>query len=121
RHGGRVRQELTATTAAPAGARGRATVRVRNDDGRLTVVAKDVGRDTTFDVILDGVKIGTLTTTGGGNGHARLRTQPRGHAQLLCSDPRGKMTILRSADGDALVADIPAATDPTPGDPDDDD
>jgi hypothetical protein len=123
RHGsGRVREDLTATSAAPTGARGRAVVRVRNEDGRLTVVAKDVGRDTTFDVILDGVKIGTLTTSGGGNGRAHFRSRPRGHDQLLGTDPRGKMLILRSADGaDVLVADIPAATDPTPDDPDDDD
>ena len=123
RHGsGKVREDLTATSAAPAGARGRTVVRVRNEDGRLTVVAKDVGRDTTFDVILDGVKIGTLTTTGGGNGRAHFRTRPHGHDQLLGTDPRGKMLILRSADGaDVLVADIPAATDPTPDDPDDDD
>lgn len=119
---GKVRQTLTATTAAPAGARGRAVIRVRNEDGRLTVIAKDIGSDTSFDVILDGVKIGTLTTTGGGNGRAHFRSRPHGHDQLLGTDPRGKTLILRSADGsDVLVADIPVVTDPTPEDPDDDD
>ena len=120
RGSGKVREDLVPTAAAPAGARGRAVVRVRNEKGRLIVIAKDIGRDATFDVILDGVKIGTLQTTGGGNGRARFRTRPRGHDQLLGTDPRGKQLILRSATGsDVLVADLPVPEDPTPGDDND--
>ncbi len=122
RGSGKVSQELIATAVAPAFARGRAVVVVKNSDGRLVVVAKKLLRDTTYDLILEGVSIGSLTTTGGGNGKARLRSQPRGRDQFLGTDPRGKTLILRSSGGnDVLVADIPLPTDPTPDDSSDND
>ena len=117
---GKVSLGLTATSAAP-GARGRAVVIVRNSDGKLTVVARALQRRSVYDVILERVKIGTLTTTGGGKGKARFRARPRAHDQLLGTDPRGKTIILRGGNAiDVLVADIPRPQDPTPDDPSDD-
>ena len=119
---GRIFQPLTATTAAPALARGKAAISVRNADGKLAIVVFRLASASTFDVILDGVRIGSLTTGSGGTGKARFRSRPRSHDQLLGTDPRGKMLLLRSSGGvDVLVADIPAPLDPTPDDPDDDD
>ena len=115
---GKISEELTATAAAP-GARGRAVVIVRDSELRLRVAARGLQRRTTHDVILDHVKIGTLTTSGRGNGRARFRSRP--HDQLLGTDPRGKTIILRRADAaDVLIANIPGPRDPTPGDPSDD-
>src|SRR5207302_8246667 len=85
--GFKISEKLTATAAAP-GARGRAVVVVRDSHRTVRVAARGLQRRTTHDVILDRVKIGTLTTSGRGNGRARFRSRP--HDQLLGTDPRGK-------------------------------
>ena len=118
--GFKISEKLTATAAAP-GARGRAVVVVRDAGRTVRVAARGLQRSTTHDVILDRVKIGTLTTSGRGNGRARFGSRPHTHDQFLDTDPRGKTIILRRADAaDVLVAHIPGLRDTTPGDPSDD-
>jgi hypothetical protein len=105
----RLTLSLTPTQVNP-GAIGKAHVRVKGDDGKFTVIAKRAGINATFAIVVDGVKVGTLTTSGGGNGKARFRSRPRSDRdQLLGFDPRGKRLLVRNSSGeDALVADIPA-------------
>src|SRR5207249_3066622 len=118
--GFKISEKLTATPAAP-GARGRAVVVVQDAGRTVRVAARGLQRSTTHDVILDRVKIGTLTTSGRGNGRARFASRPHAHDQLLGTDPRGKTIILRRADAAAvLVAHIPRPRNPAPGDPSDD-
>jgi len=118
--GFKISEKLTATAAAP-GARGRAVVVVRHSDRKVRVAVRGLQRSTTHDVILDRVKIGTLTTSGRGSGRARFGSRPHTHDQFLDTDPRGKTIILRRADAaDVLVAHIPGLRNPTPGDPSDD-
>jgi len=119
--GFKISEKLTATAAAP-GARGRAVIVVRDSDRKVRVAARGLQRSTTHDVILDRVKIGTLTTSGRGSGRARFGSRPHTHDdQFLGTDPRGKTLILRRADAaDVLVAHIPGSRNPTPGDPSDD-
>src|SRR2546430_16470342 len=109
--GFKISKKLTATAAAP-GARGRAGVVVRDAGRTVRVAARGLQRSTTHDVILDRVKIGTLTTSGRGNGRARFASRPHIHDQYLGTDPRGKTIILRRADAAAvLVAHIPGPHD----------
>ena len=109
--GFKISEKLTATPAAP-GARGRAVVVVQDAGRTVRVAARGLQRSTTHDVILDRVKIGTLTTSGRGNGRARFASRPHLHDQYLGTDPRGKTIILRRADAAAvLVAHIPGSDD----------
>ena len=109
--GFKISEKLTATAAAPR-ARGRAVVVVRGSDRKVRVAARGLQESTTHDVILDRVKIGTLTTSGRGNGRARFASRPHLHDQYLGTDPRGKTIILRRADAAAvLVAHIPGSDD----------
>ena len=109
--GFKISEKLSATAAAPR-ARGRAVVVVRDSGRTVRVAARGLQRSTTHDVILDRVKIGTLTTSGRGNGRARFASRPHLHDQYLGTDPRGKTIILRRADAAAvLVAHIPGSDD----------
>jgi len=107
----RVKQSLSATDT-DQNARGRAQLFLSSDqDGKFEVLVKKLDPDVTFDVIVNGVKVGTLTTTGGGDGRARFRTQPRGDDQLLGFDPRGATVIVRNAAGEnVLTGTVPDQT-----------
>ena len=110
----RVKQTLSATDT-DQDARGRAQLVLQTDeDGKFDVIAKKLDPDHTFDVIVNGVKVGTLTTTGGGSGRARFRTSPRSNDdQLLGFDPRGATVVVRNATGeDVLTGTVPDDTDP---------
>lgn len=115
----KLKQSLTATAVAPE-AGGKATFSMKNDDGKLTLTGKRLDHDSSYDVIIDGVKVGTLTTSGGGNGKARFRSRPRSSKdQLLGVNPIGKLLTIRSSAGeDVLVADLPLVP-PSPGSEDD--
>ena len=77
-------------------------------DGSLDVGVRHLGRRSQYEVLVDGVHVGGITTNGGGNGHARFRTTPKGHALVLGVDPRGKQVVIRDADGhDVLEGDCP--------------
>jgi len=74
-------------------------------DGSLDVGVRHLGRRSQYEVLVDGVHVGGITTNGGGNGHARFRTTPKGHALVLGVDPRGKQVVIRDADGRRRVRD----------------
>jgi len=110
----RVKQTLSATDT-DRNARGHAQLVLQNDeDGKFEVIVKKLDPDQTFDVIVNGVKVGMLTTTGGGNGRVRFRTKPHGNDQLLGFDPRGATVVIRNATGeDILTGTVPDSTDPS--------
>src|SRR2546427_12399356 len=77
-----VRKALTPTSKAPR-ARGSANLVVRGSNGRLGISAKRLRGGSTFQVVVDTVRIGALVTNAAGGGKARFRTSPRGNDQLL--------------------------------------
>jgi hypothetical protein len=98
-----VRQSLDGSGVS-SNARGHARLVLRSDaDGRFDVVVKRLAPDATFAVIVAGVQVGTVATTGGGNGRARFRTRPRHHDHLLGFDPRGDRVVVRDETGDDVL------------------
>lgn len=86
-------------------------------DGKFEVKAKKLSPDATYDVIVNGIKVGALRTSGGGNGKARFRTRARGKDQILGFDPRGMFLVVRGADGaDVLIGTLPQITTRKSGD-----
>src|SRR5438552_1581538 len=110
---GAMRLSLYLTPRSPgAHTQGQATVIVRRLrrglDGTLLVVVRNLDAHTTYEIVVRGVRIGTLTTNGGGRGRARFRTHPRGHDQLLGVDPRGKRIAVHTLIGsDTLKGVVP--------------
>ena len=102
-----VRQTLRAS-GDDADARGKAIFKVRGKgsrrSGTLVVTAAKLERRSSLEVTIDGVRIGTLPTSGRGAGHARFRTAPRGDDQLLGIDPRGRTIALVGPGGAAVLA-----------------
>jgi hypothetical protein len=105
----RVRTVLVPTAKAPK-ARGRTKLLLRHGArGKFVVVARGLAPNATFDVVLGGVKVGTLTTGRGGAGTLKLSTSPHGHEGLLGVDPRGSQIAVRDDAGDDdLVGEEPA-------------
>jgi hypothetical protein len=98
-HARSVRQTLL-PSGADADASGKASLQVKKKkgvlSGQLTVQAKKLDTGT-FEVTIDGVRIGTLDTNARGKGKARFRTSPRSaDDQLLGVDPRGRSLALVS-------------------------
>ena len=98
-HARSVRQALF-PSGADADASGKASLQVKKKkgvlSGQLTVQAKKLDAGT-FEVTVDGVRIGTLDTNARGKGKARFRTSPRSSDdQLLGVDPRGRSLALVS-------------------------
>jgi hypothetical protein len=115
--GQKAKVNLSPTAAAP-GARGSAVLQVRNEtQGKFTVKAQRLDRDATYDVVVGGIKVGTLTTSGGGGGKVRFSSKPRGKDALLGFDPRGQAIELRKASGDdVLTGNLPNGTSNNDGD-----
>ncbi len=111
-------KKLAATAGAPVKAAGKANlnlhfVRHKGTRGNFTVAANHLAGLSSYDVIVGGVKVGTITTNRGGNGRAAFSTTPRGKTSLLGFDPRGSTVVLRDSSGtDVLVGTVP---DDTPG------
>ena len=97
-----VKKALTPTSKAPR-ARGSANLVVHGSNGRLGISAKRLRGGSTFQVVVDTVRIGTLVTSGAGGGKAHFRTKPHGNDQLLGVDPRGKLIEVRDEDGDDVL------------------
>jgi hypothetical protein len=103
--GGRVHVQasLRATPADP-GAHGRLRlVAKRSGHGQLDVIVRHVAARSSFEVVVDGVKVGTVRSNAAGNGRLRFRTHPRGHDALLGFDPRGATVTVRNADGQDVL------------------
>jgi len=95
-----------ASTGVDPDARGKVKLAVRNlSDGKLDIKGQKLDPDATFDVLVDGVLVGQLTTTGGGTGRIRFRSRPRSsHDELLGFDPRGALVVIRNAAGQDVLA-----------------
>jgi hypothetical protein len=114
RHPARVKEALTATSAAPD-ARGKVKFLLKNSSkAQLKINASKLAGGRSFDLLVGGVKVGTIATSSGGSGRASFSAAPRTNDALLGFDPRGaQMTVRDAEDGDdVLVGDIPA-DDPT--------
>jgi len=92
------RVDLVATSVAPQ-ARGWMTLQVGRAKTTFVVAARALAPHATFDVVVNGVKVGSLATSGGGNGKIRFRNTPRGHDALLGFDPQGADVVIRDHDG----------------------
>jgi hypothetical protein len=100
-----VRTNLT-PTGADADASGRATLALKSaSDGKFEIAVRHLDRDTTYEVIVGGVRVADLVTTGGGNGKVRFRSRPRNDRDVaLGFDPRNATVVVRSAAGDDVLA-----------------
>lgn len=105
-----VKQALSPPTAGSS-ARGKVVLVVKRNGGKFDVGVRKLAGASHFEVLIDGVKVGDLETNGGGNGHARFGTKPRGRAKVLGVDPRGRHILVRDDDGnDVLEGDCPKDT-----------
>jgi hypothetical protein len=109
-----VTDDLTATVHAPPSARGRAKLALKTSSrGKFKVVARRLHGSTSYDVVIGGVKVGTLTTNPGGGGKLGLSTSPKGKDGMLGVDPRGDRIEVRDPNGDdELEGEMPNDDDP---------
>ena len=105
----KVKTDLTATAAAPD-ARGKASAVVRDESkGRFEVKVQKLAPDTSYDVIVAGVKVASITTRKNGSAKARFASKPGRNVLLLGFDPRGDAVEIRDAAGDdVLVGNLPS-------------
>ena len=100
----KTKQALTATAAAP-GARGEARFVLRGTtNGRLRVVVKKLASKASYEVIVGGIKVGTIETNNGGTGRIRFSSQPKGNDHMLGFDPRAATVDVRSEGGDDVLS-----------------
>jgi hypothetical protein len=105
----KITQPLAATAHAP-GASGVARLLLRTPTtGKFTIKARHLPGGKTFDVVVNKVKVGTLTTSPGGNGTAKFSAPAAGHAATLGFDPQGAQIAVREEDtgDDDLDTDMP--------------
>ena len=89
---------LSPTTHAP-GASGTAKLIMKSaSNGRFSVKARHLAGGKSFDVVVNNVKVGTLSTGPGGGGIAKFSTSPKGRNALLGFDPRGARIEVRESD-----------------------
>lgn len=105
------RERLESNLSGDGGANGRVRAMVSDPArGRFEIRARGLAANQSFDVMVGSVKVGTLLTTGGGQGQLRFRSRPRGRDLLLGFDPRGALITLRDANGvDVLLGTVPTA------------
>lgn len=108
---------LVPTDAAPSHARGRAQVVVSPGRGgsKLLVLVHGLAARERFEITADGVRIGSLQTTRGGNGLAlfssRASIRGRLRPRLLGFDPRGVSLAVVNANGEeVLVGKLPGGS-----------
>lgn len=105
----KVKTALTATASAPD-ARGKASAVVRNaTKGRFEVKVQKLAPSTSYDVIVGGIKVATVTTKNNGSAKIRFSSTPKNDDVLLGFDPRGDAVEVRGASGDdVLTGNLPA-------------
>jgi hypothetical protein len=98
-----VNQTLSPTSFAPK-ASGKASLALKTaSNGRLRLAARKLPAGATFDVVANGIKVGTLDTGKRGSGKARLSTRPHGAEGLLGFEPRGATLAVRDGDGNDVL------------------
>lgn len=102
--------DLKPTLVAP-GAKGKVVFQGKGGSrARFQVQASKLPQSAAFDVVVKGVKVGTLQTNRGGAAKAKFSTQPKaGKESLLGFDPRAAAVSIRTPEGDeVLQGDVPA-------------
>ena len=109
----KVQSSLIPTASAPT-AQGSAKLVVKTaSSGRFQVKVKKLAHNATFAVLIGGTKVGTVTTSGGGNGKITFSTTPKGHDVAMGFDPSGDPVEVRDDAGDdVLTGDVPETGDP---------
>lgn len=104
----RIRQSLT-STAADTDATGLARLTlVSASQGRFELVVRGLQPGIAYDIVVDGLRVTTLTPGDNGRARARFRTRPRGSDLALGFDPRGAVIVVRATTGeDVLAASFP--------------
>src|SRR5262245_16091121 len=107
---------LSVTSHAP-GAHGRAKLALKSASrGRFRVVARKLTPETSFDLMVGGIKVGSFTTNAAGHGKVTLSTHPKRSEGLLGVDPRGKAIEVRDDGGnDDLEGEMPGEDDSAAG------
>lgn len=106
KHGSTVNSKASlASSGVDDNAAGLAKLQVKNNtDGRFDIQVKKLDRNTTYDVLVNGVHVGTIKTTGGGAGKIRFRSRPRNSKDVLLGfDPRGAVVTIVSAAGETVL------------------
>ena len=99
----KVKSSLTSTGVLPA-AKGKSQLVVKSaSDGRFEVKVQKLAQRAAYDVLVGGVKVGSIHTRGGGNGALKFRSVPKGAELPLGFDPRGDNVEVRDADGDDVL------------------
>src|SRR5262245_35460368 len=106
--GANITRKLTATGHTPR-ARGLAKLRLKSgSSGTFKVKAAHLPGGKTFDVVVNKVKVGTLTTSPSGSGSAKFSTRPHGHTAMLGFQPQGAKVEVRDEQGeDDLEGEMP--------------
>jgi hypothetical protein len=113
-----INQSLAATGVDP-NANGQVQARIAKPRSgmraKLALKARGLDPKASYTVLLNGVPVGTLSTTPAGNARVQFSSQPRQKDQLLGVDPRGAQIEVRNDNGDdVLDANMPATgMDPT--------
>jgi hypothetical protein len=85
-----------------------------SSDGRFDLKVRRLDPKATYEVLVDGVRVGAITTTGGGSGSIRFRSRPRSSRdEFLGFDPRGAAIVIEHADGSEVLR---VTLDDTPAD-----
>lgn len=106
------RTNLAATSAA-TNAHGKAALAVHGSKSKLEVKASRLARGESFEVIANGVKVGTLRTGKSGSGRLRFRATPTSKDVLLGFEPRGVQLSVRGTDGRDVLVGTMDAVDPS--------
>jgi len=98
------------STGIEAAARGKASVSVKKggSSGRFEVTVQKLARETSYDLVVGGIKVLALRTSRSGGAKARFNTSPRRNDTMLGFDPRGEVVAVRNQNGDdVLVGTMP--------------
>lgn len=95
----------TSSSPDPAKTKGKVEFKSRGGaDGKFQIVANKLAPNTSYDVVVNGIRVASVVTNKGGTGKIQFSTRPRaGKQALLGFDPRGASVSLRDADGDDVL------------------
>jgi hypothetical protein len=102
----RISQDLGAT-GADDDASGEVKILIRDSSkglrGQMEVKARRLEPERRYEIEIEGVRIGSLTTRRNGSGKAKFDSKPKPGKQLLGVDPRGKLAELLSGQGATVL------------------
>lgn len=110
--GSKSKAKLNTTSASPdpVKTKGKVDFKSRGGaDGKFLVVVNKLAPSTSYDVVVDGVRVASVVTNKGGTAKALFMTRPkRGKQLLLGFNPRGAQVSIRNEDGeDVLEGEVP--------------